>query len=215
MPVELAVVFFLLPLFCAVFYLYFEAKRLMQRRMELVLKCTGTFLNVLSCGLGLAMSGAFPLSRPLFWFFLLCTVADLLLELHFVTGMLVFAAAHVGVLWTLGAAGLVDWPWTLAVWLALMVLGCVLFRRELVEMKGKGLPFLFYFGVLASAAAFALPSVFIGGAPCLLWTIGMGCFFVSDLMVGKSALSHLDPKWEKPVMALYWGAQLLISLWVW
>lgn len=213
---KLTVFFFLLPLWAAIFYLYFEAKRQRARTPELVLKCAGTFLAVLSGGLGLALSGSFPLAQPLFWFFFLCMAADLLLELQFLVGMLVFAGAHACAIWAMARENLISLRWTLPIWAALVVLGCVLFRRELAKMKGKAVPFVLYFAILAAAAACALPAVFVGGqADYLFWTVGFVCFFCSDLLVAKSALSHLDPKWEQPTMLLYWAALLLISLWVW
>lgn len=216
LPVKLTIVLFLLPLWDALFYLYFEAKRQKLRRAELVTKCAGTFLSVLSCGLGLALSEVFPLAQPFFWFFFLCMAADLLLELHFLTGMLVFAGAHACAIWTMAGEKLISLRWSLPLWLLLIALGCVLFRRELSKMKGKAVPFVLYYAVLASAAACALPAVLVcGNAQYLFWTVGMACFFCSDLMVAKSALSYLDPKWEKLVMLLYWAALLLISLWVW
>ena len=49
------------------------------------------------------------------------------------------------------------------------------------------------------------------------WPLALGtlCFFVSDMMVAKSELSGLDPKWQKPIMLLYWGALYLISWAFW
>lgn len=213
---KLTIVLFLLPLWGALFYLYFEAKRKKLRRAELVTKCAGTFLSVLSSGLGLTLSGVFPLAQPFFWFFALCMAADLLLELHFVTGMLVFACAHGCLVWAMAGGELIDLRWSLPIWLVLMVFGCFLFRREFSKMKGRIVPFVLYYAVLAATAAFALPAVFLRGtAQSLLWTVGMACFFCSNLMVAKSALSDLDPKWEKLIMLLYWAALLLISLLVW
>ena len=207
---------FLLPLWGAIFTLYFEAKRHRTRTSELVLKCAGTFLSVLCVGLGMAVSGEFPLSQPLFWFFLLCMLADLLLELQFLVGMLVFAGAHVCAILAMARENILSVRWALPVWVVLIVIGCVLFRQELAKMKAKAVPFVLYFASLAAAAACALPAVFVTGrADCLFWTAGFALFFCSDLMVAKSALSHLDPKWEKPTMLLYWAALLLISLWVW
>lgn len=207
---------FLLPLWGAIFTLYFEAKRQRTRTPELVLKCAGTFLAVLCGGLGFSVSGEFPLAQPLFWFFLLCMAADLLLEIQFLVGMLVFAGAHACAIWAMARENLISLSWSLPVWVVLVVLGCVLFRRELAKMREKAVPFVLYFAILAAAAACALPAVFVTGqADYLLWTVGFIFFFCSDLLVAKSALSHLDPKWEKPTMLLYWGALLLISLWVW
>ena len=53
---------------------------------SLIAKCAGSFLAVGSAGLALALQGDNPLARAVFWFFVLCTLADALLELAFVPG---------------------------------------------------------------------------------------------------------------------------------
>ena len=76
-----------------------------RERESLIAKCAGSFLAVGSAGLALHLAGENPFSQVVFWFFLLCTIADALLEISFVPGMLVFGAAHVClILWLWGLA---------------------------------------------------------------------------------------------------------------
>ena len=73
-----------LPLWGAMFALYFILRRAGLKKESLVAKCAGSFLAVGSAGLALWLGGRNPLFHPVFWFFALCTAADALLELRFV-----------------------------------------------------------------------------------------------------------------------------------
>ena len=86
---------FALPLWCSSFALYFILRRAGLMCESLIAKCAGSFLSVASAGIGYCVIyGEPPLAHPGFWFFVLCTAADALLEISFVPGMLLFGAAH-------------------------------------------------------------------------------------------------------------------------
>ena len=36
--------------------------------------------------------------------------------------------------------------------------------------------------------------------------LGTLLFYISDMLVAKNQLAHWDDKWQKPIMALYWGS---------
>ena len=119
-----------------------------------------------------------------FWFFLLCTIADALLEISFVPGMLVFGAAHVCLilwLWDLAAPA---W-WSLGLWVGVYVLTAVLFRKELPTLGKLTVPFLLYPALLGGSLALALPLPFLAGKA--LWPVALGCllFYISDMLVAK------------------------------
>lgn len=203
-----------LPVWGAVFALYFILRRAGLMRESLIAKCAGSFLSVVSAGVGLYINGASPFMEPVFWFYVLCTAADALLELSFVPGMLLFGAAHVCLiiwLWGLAPAG---WP-SLAVWLIAYAAAAWLFRKELPKLGKLLVPFCLYPALLGGSLALGVVLPFTAGIE--LWPVAVGavCFFVSDMMVAKSELSGLDPKWQKPIMALYWGALYLISAALW
>ena len=86
---------FALPLWAALFALYFILRRAGLMGESLIAKCAGSFLAVASAGLALCLRGENPLAQWAFWFFVLCTGADALLEIRFVPGMLLFGGAHV------------------------------------------------------------------------------------------------------------------------
>lgn len=203
-----------LPLWAAQFALYFFLRSAGRERESLIAKCAGSFLAVGSAGLALHLAGENPFSQVVFWFFLLCTIADALLEISFVPGMLVFGAAHVClILWLWGLSS-PTW-WSLGLWVGVYVLTAVLFRKELPTLGKLTVPFLLYPALLGGSLALALPLPFTAGARW--WPVALGCllFYVSDMLVAKNQLSRWPDKWQKPIMALYWGALYLISTGLW
>ena len=203
-----------LPLWAAQFALYFFLRSAGRERQSLIAKCAGSFLAVGSAGLALHLAGENPFSQVVFWFFLLCTAADALLEISFVPGMLVFGAAHVClILWLWGMSS-PTW-WSLALWVGVYILTAVLFRKELPTLGKLTVPFLLYPALLGGSLALAAPLPFTAGARW--WPVALGCllFYVSDMLVAKNQLSRWPDKWQKPIMALYWGALYLISTGLW
>ena len=205
---------FALPLWAAQFALYFFLRRAGRMRESLVAKCAGSFLAVGSAAFALLAQGG-VLEVPLvLWFFGLCTIADALLEIRFVPGMLVFGAAHVClILWLWG---LVSPSWgSLALWVGVYILTAILFRKELPTLGKLTVPFLLYPALLGGSLALGLPLVFLLGWKW--WPVALGTllFYISDMLVAKNQLSHWPDKWQKPIMALYWAALYLISAGLW
>lgn len=205
---------FAIPLWVAQFALYFYLRSARRMRESLVAKCAGSFLAVGSAGFALRLAGENPFAQVIFWFFLLCTAADALLEISFVPGMLVFGAAHVCLIFWLWGLSSPTW-WSLALWVAVYILTAVLFRKELPTLGKLTAPFLLYPALLGGSLALAAPLPFTAGARW--WPVALGCllFYVSDMLVAKNQLSRWPDKWQKPIMALYWAALYLISTGAW
>ena len=205
---------FALPLWAAQFALYFFLRSAGKMKESLVAKCAGSFLAVGSAAFAFASQGGVLEIPWVFWFFVLCTIADALLEISFVPGMLVFGAGHVClILWLWGLAT-PSW-WSLALWVAVYVLTALLFRKELPTLGKLTAPFLLYPALLGGSLALGLPLVFLLGWEW--WPVALGTllFYISDMLVAKNQLAHWDDKWQKPIMALYWGALYLISVGLW
>lgn len=203
-----------IPVWVAQFALYFFLRRAGRMKESLAAKCAGSFLAVGSAALGMAFSHEGPGTPWVFWFFVLCTIADALLEISFVPGMLVFGAGHVClILWLWGLAT-PSW-WSLALWVAAYILTAILFRKELPTLGKLTAPFLLYPALLGGSLALGLPLVFLLGWEW--WPVALGTllFYISDMLVAKNQLAHWDDKWQKPIMALYWGALYLISVGLW
>ena len=205
---------FAIPLWVAQFALYFYLRSARRMRESLIAKCAGSFLAVGSAGFALRLAGENPFAQVIFWFFLLCTAADALLEIRFVPGMLVFGAAHVCLIFWLWGLSSPTW-WSLALWVAVYILTAVLFRKELPTLGKLTAPFLLYPALLGGSLALAAPLPFTAGARW--WPVALGCllFYVSDMLVAKNQLSRWPDKWQKPIMALYWAALYLISTGAW
>ena len=205
---------FAIPLWVAQFALYFYLRSARRMRESLVAKCAGSFLAVGSAGFALRFAGENPFAQVIFWFFLLCTAADALLEISFVPGMLVFGAAHVCLIFWLWGLSSPTW-WSLALWVAVYILTAVLFRKELPTLGKLTAPFLLYPALLGGSLALAAPLPFTAGARW--WPVALGCllFYISDMLVAKNQLSRWPDKWQKPIMALYWAALYLISMGLW
>lgn len=205
---------FAIPLWVAQFALYFYLRSARRMRESLVAKCAGSFLAVGSAGFALRLAGENPFAQVIFWFFLLCTAADALLEISFVPGMLVFGAAHVCLIFWLWGLSSPTW-WSLALWVAVYILTAVLFHKELPTLGKLTVPFLLYPALLGGSLALAAPLPFTAGARW--WPVALGCllFYVSDMLVAKNQLSRWPDKWQKPIMALYWAALYLISMGLW
>lgn len=203
-----------IPVWVAQFALYFFLRSAGRMKESLVAKCAGSFLAVGSAALAMA---AFPqgLGTPwAFWFFVLCTIADALLEISFVPGMLVFGAGHVClIVWLWGLAA-PSW-WSLALWIAVYILTALLFRKELPTLGKLTAPFLLYPALLGGSLALGLPLVFLLGWEW--WPVALGTllFYISDMLVAKNQLAHWDDTWQKPIMVLYWAALYLISMGLW
>ena len=205
---------FAIPLWVAQFALYFYLRSARRMRESLVAKCAGSFLAVGSAGFALRFAGENPFAQVIFWFFLLCTAADALLEISFVPGMLVFGAAHVCLIFWLWGLSSPTW-WSLALWVAVYILTAVLFRKELPTLGKLTAPFLLYPALLGGSLALAAPLPFTAGARW--WPAPLGCllFYISDMLVAKNQLSRWPDKWQKPIMALYCAALYLISTGAW
>ena len=202
---------FAIPLWVAQFALYFYLRSARRMRESLVAKCAGSFLAVGSAGFALRLAGENPFAQVIFWFFLLCTAADALLEISFVPGMLVFGAAHVCLIFWLWGLSSPTW-WSLALWVAVYILTAVLFHKELPTLGKLTVPFLLYPALLGGSLALAAPLPFTAGARW--WPVALGCllFYISDMLVAKNQLSRWPDKWQKPIMALYRAALYLISI---
>ena len=205
---------FAIPLWVAQFALYFYLRSARRPRKSLIAKCAGSFLAVGSAGFALRLAGENHFAQVVFWFFLLCTAADALLEISFVPGMLVFGAAHVCLIFWLWGLSSPTW-WSLALWVAVYILTAVLFRKELPTLGKLTAPFLLYPALLGGSLALAAPLPFTAGARW--WPVALGCllFYISDMLVAKNQLSRWPDKWQKPIMALYWAALYLISMGLW
>lgn len=204
----------IVPLWVVLFAIYFILKRAKLIKESLLAKCAGSFLAVSSGGVGLFLQGENPFLAPVFWFFVLCAAADVVLELNFVGGMVIFALGHGCLLVWLFT--LYSPPWySLLLGVAAYGLVWLLFRKDIPKLGKLLVPFLVYPAVLSAELAVALPIVFLVSSQ--LWMIALGavCFFVSDLMVAKGVITKVSLRFHKLTMVLYWSSLFLFSMALW
>lgn len=204
-----------LPLWIIFYVLYFSLRKHKLFSESLWAKCGGTLLAVCSAGLGLIRQGRSPFGESIFWFFLLCVVADVLLELSFLPGMVVFGAGHVCFLvWLWGKAS-PGW-WVAVLFAGALLASLILFRRQLPRLGWQVFPFMGYGAVLAAVLAFALPLPFVVGYSYAGLALGTAFFFISDMMVARQELAdNITANLQKPIMVLYWLGLFLISTALW
>ncbi len=213
--------FLALPTGAVLLALFLRLQRQGEKKWSILPKCGGTFLAF--AGAVLAVWNGSAQAWPAVVFLGLCMVADGLLEVRFVPGMLCFAAAHGVLVWfyctRLGAAGELPWPLLAGTWLLCVSIALVAFRKDL-KTTGKLTPvFCLYPVVLGLLVGLAVSAAAVLHGPwpgSILAAVGMGCFFVSDLMVAKRFFHPDEHRWmELPIMVLYWGALYLVvaSLW--
>lgn len=205
---------FALPLWATMAALYAILCREKLKRESLIAKCGGSFLSVASAGMAFCLAGENPFSQVIFWFFVLCTAADAMLEIHFVSGMVLFAGGHIClILWLWGLTA-PTWR-SLLLWAVAYGMVAWLFRREIPKLGKLTAPFVLYPAVLSVSLALALPVPFVLGTFYIPLAIGVLCFFISDLMVAKDQLVGVSPRSHKLIMLLYWAALYLISSALW
>lgn len=164
----------------------------------LLLKAACTAVGVaLSLWAVLSKTDAF--SVLVFCALLVCMAADVILELHFVSGMLVFLCGHLLLIAALLLLAQPQWT-SLPLW-ALFYSGTVLFFRKYIPQLGKLLlPFMVYPVILLGMLSLALPLPFVlHSAGSWLLAAGALLFSCSDLLLAHNIITkkhnHLVMYW--------------------
>lgn len=205
---------FALPLWAAIFAIYFTLRRAELMKESLIAKCAGSFLAVGSAAFAFTVKGENPFTHVIFWFFVLCALADVLLELSFAVGVVAFGAGHVCLMLWLWAQREPSWV-NLAVWAAGIAAGVLLLLHD-IKKFGRLAPLgVVYVAALSGSLALALPLPLYLGSGYIAVAAGTLCFFISDMMVAKLQVKKLSGAAQKAIMVLYWGALYLISAGLW
>lgn len=195
--------------------LYGQMKIKKFGRWDIIAKCSGSLIYVVSAGLALYFRGENPFLNPAMWFPILCTIADGLLELSFIPGMLVFGAAHVLlIVWMLPKT---QWLWlTLVIWAVFMLLAYILYRNHIREKGRHALFYVLYAALLIASLAVAVSLALSNdGLSYNLLAAGAILFFISDMFVAKGHFAKNRPWQGALIMTTYWGALYLISSSLW
>ena len=206
-----AAICLLVPLMAVGTVLYFVFQYRGKKALSLCWKSFASGMMVVLCAVSLTMQGKPFWESLLFWGLADCCVSDCVLELHFVSGMAAFGAAHVlFILWIL-QAGKPVWI-SILLWLALYGITAFLYRKIIPTLGNKLVPFLLYPAVLMAMASLALVLPFTAGERYWPSAIGAQVFAVSDLLVAKGVLVGNSRSCEHFTLALYDLALLGLAL---
>ena len=168
-------------------------------------------MMVVLCAVSLTMQGKPFWESLLFWGLAACCAADCVLELHFVSGMAAFGAAHVLFILSILQAGKPVWV-SIPLWLVLYGITAFLYRKIIPTLGNKLVPFLLYPAVLMAMASLALVLPFTAGERYWPSAIGALVFAVSDLLVAKGVLVGNSRSCQHFTLALYDLALLGLAL---
>lgn len=194
--------------------LYFAFQYHGQKALSLFWKSFASGMMVLLCGAGLVFDGKSPLNSLLFWGLVACCVADCVLELHFVSGMGAFGAAHVLFILHILSAAPPVW-YSILVWIALYGITAFLYRKIIPTLGKNLIPFLLYPAILMAMAAMAVALPFTAGISWWSTALGALVFAISDLLVAKGVLVGNSRACQHFTLALYDLALLGLALGAW
>lgn len=198
---------------------YFLMKYRMNSRWKILAKCMVTWMAVCTAAAGIMQHQESPFRSLIFWAMLLFMTADGLLEVHFPAGAAMFGLGHVFlILWYFEKGGFQ--VRTAEVFAVLFLAASFLFRKEKRRLLDKnrylhisGLYLYLVFLMAMVSMAVMLP-VSVGNEG-MLPGIGASAFAVSDMMVGKNALSGLSRRMNDLALILYYLAVFCIALVTW
>ena len=196
-----------------VFGTLYGALRNRYPKGSLVFKASATCMAVWNCGSGLAAGGRESSDWFIFAGLLFCVLADVLLELEFLWGVVAFGIAHlcfiVGFYQIEGIR-----------------IGCILgmigiyavlfmiFRKGLPKLGKLKVPILIYAAVLSFMVSMAISAaVIVPGKSRILRAAGAGAFLISDSLIGKRTIEKKQSLMLGAVLLiLYYGAVYMLGL---
>lgn len=198
---------------------YFLMKYRMNSRWKILAKCMVTWMAVCTAAAGVMQNQNSPFQSLIFWAMVLFMTADGLLEVHFPAGAAVFGLGHVClIVWYFEKGGFHHE--TAEIFVVLFLGASVLFRKEkrrlldgkkYLHVTGLYL-YLVFLMAMVSMAVMLWASL---GKEGILPGIGAAAFAVSDMMVGKNALTGLPRKVNDLALGLYYLAVFCIALATW
>ena len=189
-----------------------QRKQYKDNAKALTVKASCTFIPVLLCLYALILKNSSFEKWLLFAGVFLCMVADVVIGIHFVGGMLTFLVAHLFFI----AYYLTLAPFngiSLVIFIVLYAGVVKLFWRYIPSLGSRFVPFAVYSAVLALmfSIAFMLPwSLKNAGAVCI--AIGAGLFVLSDSLLADNTFGAVTVMKDHLVMYLYYPAVYLLAI---
>lgn len=189
MKVETVTVLLIAPVLMAVFGSIYFRKKDSSGKGILAFKALATAMPVL-----LSLYAALQNNGKIFWLIcggaFLCMCADVLLELHFVTGAAVFGAGHICYIAAFVTRVKPD-ILTAAVFVILIGGMLLLHGRNLSDFHNKLVPAILYALLLCFMAAMAVTILAEEGSPAgIVTALGGIAFFLSDNILVKCKMAE-------------------------
>ncbi|HEX2985886.1 MAG TPA: lysoplasmalogenase [Caproiciproducens sp.] len=181
-------------------------------KKALVFKVLGTFISVLLCLYAIIGFHGSPLKWALFSGVFACMAADVVIELHFAAGVLIFLAAHLCFLVYYFMLAPFNGK-SILIFAALFLCIAAIFWKYLPGMGNRTVPCTIYAVVLAfmfSVAAMLPFAVFNAGTVCI--AAGAGLFVLSDSILADSLMGTATKRKDHLVMDLYYPAVYLLAV---
>ncbi len=143
-----------------------------------------------------------------------CTAADVLLDVHFVTGGVLFFAGHLFYMSAFCTQQPPTW-WSLPVFAAAFALLWLFLQRFRSGIRSAGMYccVLTYGAALSVVLGLSLPMPFLGlSERTLLSALGAAVFVLSDMGVCHSVLGKVSLRRNAFYLGIYYLAQLLLGL---
>lgn len=191
--------------------LYGKCKKYSSGGFELAAKFGGSFTSGFLCGSALAFKGINPFTDFMFWGIILCSVADILLEVKFPIGVTVFGAGHVMFVVFMLMHGAFSVP-AVILWLVLYVIILCVFKKDMANTKDNKIVIYLYPAVLLFMAALAIGIVALSGLSYLTLAVGAVLFAFSDFLVASEHFGHVRKHDGAVIMVTYYLALYLFAV---
>lgn len=201
-------------LFVVTMPLYLHMKRGPHKKTALLLKGLSTLIPTVLCIVGAASDAAPPGSWWMAVGLMLCLIGDVVLELHFITGMGAFLLGH---LCYIGSFLSQKGPslWIVGYFIPLMMLVTLLFVPLVPKLEKPRLPYIVYVVVIVAMLSAALPLPFALGIRGVLQAAGAALFVLSDLLLGRNLLTFTNRLRDAVSLSCYYAGQYLLAVSVW
>lgn len=184
-------------------------------KLGILPKCTTSALFLASATLALYLNGVNPFTHLIFWALVFFVLADGLLEVVFVSGVISFLAGHVCmIVWAISMAK-PHWV-SIILWAIAMAIMLTVFHTTLKTMKLKdSLPVIIYACVLCTEFALLVMLPCSLGSKFIFVAIGGVAFFISDIFVAKGQFMKNTPAQNVLLIILYWLSLYMTSSQLW
>lgn len=191
---------------------FVQRKNYKDNAKALTAKASCTFIPVLLCLYALIHTNAPATKWFLFAGVFICMIADVILGIQFVAGMLTFLIAHlcfIAYFFTLAPFNGIS----LIIFIVLYACVARLFWRYVPTLGSRLIPFAVYPAVLTLMISIAVMLPFAlnsAGAICI--AVGAGLFGISDSVLADTTLGTVTQVKDRMVMYLYYPAVYLLAV---